>query len=165
MDKEERKETDLKKNLNVTDEDGLKIVYNTDELDRHFPELMRELSDKKKSLKIQGVDYKIEPSKNESMDVQGSNYTEDLLNPGAIDFIRRCKNKEDALEILDYLLTRNELKIQDYNVLRNQIEEEDGLKKLVTECGGLKTPGYYERKFPRKLKSLNTDQSKDSNLD
>jgi hypothetical protein len=30
------------------------------------------------------------------------------------------------------------------------MEEEGGLKKLLLEYGGFKTPGYYERKFPRK---------------
>ena len=92
MDKEERKETDLKKDMNITDEEGLKIAYNMDELDRHFPQLMREVSNKKKSLKIKGVDYEIEHSKNKNSEVQDSPYSEDLYNPGAIDFIRRCKN-------------------------------------------------------------------------
>ncbi len=159
---EEQKKSDLKKNLIVTDEDGLKIAYDKMELKRQFPQLMRELSEKKKSLKIKGVDYEIEQAKEELKASQDTNYCEDLLNPGAIDFIRRCTDKEDALEILDYLIERNELTVQDYNALKNRIKEEGGLEKLITECGGLKTPGYYERKFPRKINILN---NKNENLD
>jgi hypothetical protein len=165
MEREERKETELKKNVDVTDEDCLKIAYDTEELESQFPQLMRELSEKKKSLKIKGVNFEIEQIKEEPKVSQDVNFCEDLLNPGAIDFIRRCKKKDDALEILDYLLERNELNIQDYYALKNRIEEEGGLEKIVAECGGLKKPGYYERKFQRKINRLNTDQSKNENLD
>jgi len=165
MERKEKKETDLKKNLDVTDEDGLKIAYDREELEHQFPQLMRELSEKKKSLKIEGVDYKIEHAELELKVNQNAKYCEDLLNPSAIDFLRRCTKKEDALAIIDYLLERNELDIQDYNFLKSRINEEGGLDKLIAECGGLKTPGYYERKFPRKLKLLNSDLSKNENLD
>lgn len=165
MEREEKKETELKKNLDVTDEDGLKIAYDVEELESQFPQLMRELSEKKSSLKIEGVDYEIEQAKEEPKVRQDTNYCEDLLNPITIDFIRRCTEKEDALEILDYLLERNELNIQDYNVLKNRIKKKGGLEKLISECGGLKTPGYYEKKFPRKINITNNDQNKNENLD
>jgi len=157
MEREEKKETELKKYLDVTDEDGLKIAYDVEELGSQFPQLMRELSEKKSSLKIKGVDYEIEQAKEEPKVSQDTNFCEDLLNPGAIDFIRRCTEKEDALEILDYLLERNELNIQDYNVLKNRIKKKGGLEKIIAECGGLKKPGYYERKFSRKINILNND--------
>ena len=157
MEREEKKETELKKYLDVTDEDGLKIAYDVEELGSQFPQLMRELSEKKSSLKIKGVDYEIEQAKEEPKVSQDTNFCEDLLNPGAIDFIRRCIEKEDALEILDYLLERNELNIQDYNVLKNRIKKKGGLEKIIAECGGLKKPGYYERKFSRKINILNND--------
>ena len=165
MEREEKKETELKKNLDVTDEDGLKIAYDKEELERQFPQLMRELSDKKKSLKIEAVDYEIEQAKEELKVKQETDYYEDLLNPNTIDFLRRCTEKEDALAILDYLLKRNELSLQYYNALKDKIQEEGGLEKLTSECGGLKTPGYYERKFPRKINIANNDQSKNENLD
>lgn len=157
MEREEKKETELKKYLDVTDEDGLKIAYDVEELGSQFPQLMRELSEKKSSLKIEGVDYEIEQAKEEPKVSQDTNYCEDLLNPITIDFIRRCTEKEDALEILDYLLERNELNIQDYNVLKNRIKKKGGLEKIIAECGGLKKPGYYERKFSRKINILNND--------
>jgi hypothetical protein len=126
---------------------------------------MHELSEKKKSLKIEGVDYEIEQEKEELKANQTTKYYEDLLNPGAIDFIRRCTKKEDAIAILDYLLERKELELQEYNVLISQIKEEGGLQRLISNCGGFKTPGYYERKFPRKIKILQNDQRKTENLD
>ena len=165
MEREEKKDAEKKKKLDVTNEDGLKIAYDKDELDRQFHQLMHELSEKKKSLKIKGIDYEIEQSEDKNKLEKASNYCEDFLNPAAIDFIRRCNNREDALEILDYLLGRNELNIQDYDTLKNRIKEEDGLEKLIDECGGRKTPGYYERKFPRKINLQNIDQSKNENLD
>ncbi|GAH55194.1 unnamed protein product, partial [marine sediment metagenome] len=163
--REEKKETELKKYLDVTDEDGLKIAYDVEELEGQFPQLMRELSEKRSSLKIEGVDYEIEQANEELKVIQDTNYCEDLLNPSILDFIRRCTEKEDALEILDYLLERNELNIQDYNVLKNRIKKKGGLEKLISECGGLKTPGYYEKKFPRKINITNNDQNKNENLD
>jgi len=165
MKNEDKKKKNLKKKLNVTDEDGLKISYDKDELDQEFPQLMRELCENKKALKIKGIDYEIEESEEKDKIVQPSNYCEDLLNPGAIDFIRRCKNREEALEILDYLLRRDKLNVQEYNTLKNRMKEEGGLEKFIAECGGLKTPGYYERKFSRKINLLNIDQSKKENLD
>jgi len=57
------------------------------------------------------------------------------------------------------------LSLQDYSALKDKIQEEDGLEKLISECGGLKTPGYYERKFPRKINITNNDQSENENLD
>jgi hypothetical protein len=165
MESEEKKEKGPKKNLDVTDEDGLKIGYDTEEFKRQFPQLMQELSEKKKSLKIEGVDYEIEQQNVESRENQNTKYCEDLHNPSVIDFIRRCTKVEDALKILDYLLERKELDFQDYNMLKNQINEEGGLEKLISDCGGLKTPGYYERKFPRKINILENDQSKTKNID
>lgn len=165
MDKEENKKTEPKKNLDVTDEDGLKIAYDKEELEHQFPQLMQELSEKKKSLKIEGVDYDIEQEKIELKTNHTTKYYEDLLNPGAIDFIRRCTKTEDALSILDYLLKRKELDLQDYKVLISQIKEEGGLEKLIADCGGLKTAGYYERKFPRKINVLENNNSKNENLD
>jgi hypothetical protein len=143
----------------------LKIGYDTEEFKRQFPQLMQELSEKKKSLKIEGVDYEIEQQNVESRENQNTKYCEDLHNPSVIDFIRRCTKVEDALKILDYLLERKELDFQDYNMLKNQINEEGGLEKLISDCGGLKTPGYYERKFPRKINILENDQSKTKNID
>jgi len=167
--KEEReKEKELKNlenDIDVINADGLKMLYAKAELERQFPRLMRELSEKKRSLKIKSVDYEIERCDKEPQLVQVNNYREELRNPGAIDFIRRCAENEEAFTILDYLLERKELTLQEYNVLKNRIKEEGGLQKLINECGGFKTPGYFERKYHRAKNLTNNDLNKSKNLD
>ena len=143
-------EIKLKKNLEINNEEGLKVTYNKSDLKAQFPQLMHELSVKKKTLKIEGVDDDIEQEQTEIEEHPKEPYCENLKNLGAIDFLRRCTETEDALKILDFLLERNELSPMDYHRIKNRIKEEGGLKELILEYGGLKTPGYYERKFLRK---------------
>ena len=62
-------------------------------------------------------------------------------NPDVIDFIRRCNNKEEALEIIEYLLNRQEISNDEAEQLSKQLENE-GLRSF----GSKKEPGYYERR-------------------
>ena len=143
-------EIKLKKNLEINEEEGLNVSYDKSDLEAQFPQLMYELSVKKKTLKIEGVGEDIESEQAEIEENSKEPYCEDLKNPGAIDFLRRCTETKDALKILDFLLEQNKLSPMDYHRIKNRLKEEGGLKKLLLEYGGLKTPGYYERKFPRK---------------
>ena len=143
-------EIKLKKNLEINDEDGLNLSYDKSDLEAQFPRLMRELSVKKKTLKIEGVNNDIEHGQAEIEKHPKEPYYEDLKNPGAIDFLRRCTETDDALKILDFLLEQKELNSLDYHKIKKRIKKEGGLEELLLEYGGLKTPGYYERKFHRK---------------
>jgi len=143
-------EIKLKKNLKINDEEGLNLSYDKSDLEAQFPQLMHELSVKKKTLKIEGVGDYIEPEQAEIEEHPKEPSYEDLKNPGAIDFLRRCTETKDALKILDFLLEQNKLSPTDYHRIKNRLKEEGGLKELILEYGGLKTPGYYERKFHRK---------------
>ncbi len=166
--KEKEKEKELKnleKDIDIINEEGLKISYDKAELERQIPRLMDELSEKNKSLKIKAVDYEIERYDEEPQLVQVNDYYEDIRNPGAIDFVRRCTESEEAFAILDYLLEREELTSQEFNILKNRINEEGGLQKLINESGGLKTPGYFERKYHRAKNLTNNDLNKSKNLD
>lgn len=164
--KEKEKELkNLEKDIDVINEDGLKMSYNKAEIERQFPRLMRELSENNKSLKIKAVDYEIERCDEEPQLVQVNDYCEDLRNPGAIDFIRRCTENEEAFAILDYLLERKELTLHEYNVLKNRIKEEGGLQKLINECGGLKKPGYFETKYHKVKNLTNNNLNKSKNID
>ena len=60
------------------------------------------------------------------------------FNPQAIDFIRRAKTIEEALEVLDFLEKRNELSSNDHQKLKQQLEE-SGLESF----GEHKEDGYY----------------------
>jgi len=136
--------------LKITNNDGLNFSYDQKQLEDLYPNLMTEISNKKKTLKINSISSVSHEHKNKEN--QFDNYNEDLSNPGAIDFIRRCENEEQAIEILNYLLKRNEITTDKFNLLINQIIKKDGLKKLIIENGGQKTPGYYERKYYKKKK-------------
>jgi hypothetical protein len=61
-------------------------------------------------------------------------------DPGVIDFIRRCTNEMQALEIIEYMKNREEITLEEAEMLCKQLEEE-GLRSF----GKKKEPGYYER--------------------
>lgn len=146
MEKNEKNRKDLKK-VEIEEKNGLRISYNRDEFDKKFPHLIEEISLDKKTIKFDSVNTDIE--QNHKEEIQEYNYLcpDELSNPGAIDFIRRCKNEEEAINILDYLLKRNEISQEDYYTYKNIISQEGGLKKLINESGGLKQPGYYLEKY------------------
>jgi hypothetical protein len=157
------KEIKKKKPFNktkITDNNGLKVSYDKIELDEHLPHLMSEVSENKKSLKIDSVKFKIEQEFEETIHNSNKYYPEELYNPKAIDFIRRCTKDEEAIEILDYLLKRKEISKEEYTLFKNQILLKDGLKKLIKECGGFKESGYYERKFRNITEQRNSEKER-----
>ena len=149
------------KKVEIEDSNGLKITYDKNELSNQFPHLIEEISTRKKSLKIESVDMNVE-QKNEETPQKSNNLSPDeLYNPGVIDFLRRCTNKEDAIDILEYLMERKEIPPEDYIKYMNIISQEGGLKQLIDQYGGLKRSGYYMRKYYKKRvnnQELNTKQ-------
>ncbi|MFX1573069.1 MAG: DUF2095 family protein [Promethearchaeota archaeon] len=144
---ENNKKKDEFKKVNIEENDGLKIIYDKNELKDKFPHLVKEVSSNQRSFKIDSVRMEIENT-NEKNSLTSNNFSpEELINPGAIDFIRRCTAPEDALEILNFLLKRKELPLADYLSLKHQILQENGLIKLINKYGGFKRPGFYEKKF------------------
>ncbi|MGB5911275.1 MAG: DUF2095 family protein [Promethearchaeia archaeon] len=150
MEKNQKDKDSALKKPKIIDFDGLKIAYEKSELEKQYPNLISEISNKKKSIKIDSVDFNIESKSKAKNITKTKDYKEDLNNPGVIDFVRRCTNNDEALEILDYLFKRKEINLEFYKKLKNQISKKDGLKKLIKECGGPKKPGYYERKYHSK---------------
>ena len=149
----------------ISEENGLKISYDREELEEKLPTLMAELSGKKKVIEIDSVSFE---SETESINVEDEiikNYCENLSNPGAIDFLRRCHTTDEAIEILDYLLNRNELSPLDYSQIKELIMRENGLNSLIQRCGGFKSRGYYVDKFYRKKDLIDNDLDEDKNLD
>jgi hypothetical protein len=61
-------------------------------------------------------------------------------DPTAVDFIRRCKTKEQAEEIINYLEKRKEIQKIEADVLRKVLKK-NGLKAF----GSVKSIGYYEK--------------------
>lgn len=139
------------KKIRVDDKEGLAVSYNKEELDEFFPYLTKEISEKKKSMKIDSFDDEIEQNFEDKTQKSNHLYPNELYNPGAVDFIRRCTTKDEAIEILDYLLKRNEITNEDYSKYKNIIIQENGLVKFINESGGLKRPGYYMRKYYKEI--------------
>lgn len=152
------------KSSDVSEEDGLKISYDKKELEEKFPSLMAELSEKKKTIEIDSVNFEKIDFKSEAKTVEdeiSEKYCEDLSKPGVIDFLRRCTTKEEAIEILDYLLSRNELTPHEHSQIKELITQENGLSRLIQKCGGFKTSGYYIDKFYKKKDLTDNDLNED----
>ncbi|MFW9941666.1 MAG: DUF2095 family protein [Candidatus Thorarchaeota archaeon] len=148
------KKKEVKKPI-IREEDGLTIIYDKNEFNEKFPHLITEIAGKKKSVKIDSIKTKANTTYLNS----NKNHPKELVNPGAIDFIRRCTTIEEALNILDYLVKRRELSKSDYTSYKSQILEKEGLNEFINKHGGFKKPGYYEKKFrDQKQYTLNQNQ-------
>ena len=136
--------------IKIQNEDKLNLEYDKEEFQSKFPYLMEEVSNKEQSIKIDSIKNEIEKVWDENPIRREKNIPNELINPGAIDFLRRCTSNEEAFEIIDFLLQRNELRREEYDELYDKIVQEGGLQKLIEESGGLKKTGYYERKYYKK---------------
>ena len=137
----------------VKDDAGLSIAYDRVEVKKFYPHLYSEISNKKSSMQIDAVETTKENKGDNSDELDETHEDEipdELINPGPKDFLRRCQTNEEAIEILNYLLKREELTQEDYDNFLKEIKKEGGLEKLIKECGGFKRPGYYERKYYKK---------------
>ncbi|MHA1803718.1 MAG: DUF2095 family protein [Promethearchaeota archaeon] len=168
MDDKDKKEKKAFKPPLIDDEKGLTISYDKEELKKYLPHLMRELNSEEEgqTMNLHEISDVLtrERSNEQLLDKEERS---ELINPGALDFIRRCSKKEEAVEILDFLLKRKEIENEEYNDIMNKLNQEDGLRKLIEECGGFKRPGYYEKKFylrrfylGKNVKKINDHQEK-----
>ncbi len=153
--KDKKKET---KEPIIREENGLTIMYDKNQFNERFPHLISEIAGKKKTVRIDAIN-----SQTNTRDLKSNkDHPKELVNPGAIDFIRRCTTIDEALSILDYLLNREELSKSDYNSYKSQIMKKEGLNEFINKHGGFKKPGYYERKF-RDQKRYEFNQNKQEN--
>ena len=136
--------------MKIQNEDKLNVEYDKEEFQSKFPHLMEELSNKEQSIQIDSITSEIEKAWDDTPSRREKKIPNELTNPGAIDFLRRCTTNEEAFEIIDFLLQRNELTREEYDEFYGKIVQEGGLQKLIEESGGLKKTGYYERKYYKK---------------
>ncbi|MHA2036463.1 MAG: DUF2095 family protein [Promethearchaeota archaeon] len=129
--------------IRVEDKEGLTVSYNRDEFKEKFPHLVTEIRGKKKFVKIESIENNSSLKKLRDEIA----YPDELVNPGPIDFLRRCTNKDEALDILDFLLNQKEISEKEYNSFKNEILNGDGLKEFIDKHGGFKDHGYYEKKY------------------
>jgi hypothetical protein len=148
----DKKQKDEKtyKDIKIKHEKDLNLSYDKKDLEGLTPHLISEITSKKQTLKIDAINQDIEHAEDNQTQNTRSIFPIELINPEPIDFIRRCTTNQEALEILDYLLKRKEIKLETYQEYKNKISQEGGLNKLIEESGGIKKPGYYTRKYYKK---------------
>ncbi|MBD3340146.1 MAG: DUF2095 domain-containing protein [Candidatus Lokiarchaeota archaeon] len=135
--------------IEIKDDDGLTIEYKEEEFRDKFPKLAEEMGSQTKTIKIESIKFESKKEEDEKSIAPKKDIPNELINPGATDFIRRCSSIEEAFEILDFLLKRNEITKLKYGKIKKEITRE-GLKKFIEKCGGFKGSGYYEKKYYKK---------------
>jgi hypothetical protein len=103
---------------------------------RLFPNISEEIESGSSKVDLNKADEILpstEPSYKEDRKYAG-------YQPGAVDFIRRCRKPQEAEEIIAYLEKKGDITIEDAKALRRKLNEE-GLRSF----GPWKKPGDYER--------------------
>jgi len=103
----------------------------TEDFKEHFPAIHREITEGNEKLE----EEEIRTSSGIKHVRRFRGYT-----PGVVDFICRCETKEEAIEIIEYLLKKGELSEEYAASLRKQLNE-----KGLEFFGEHREPGYYER--------------------
>jgi hypothetical protein len=101
-----------------------------------FPHLYREMELKKMSLSIDAIRFDEGEAKEEA-----SKPREPTM-PTPIDYLRRCDNDDEALEVISYLERRGEISAEQAEKLRKQVKE-----RGVRSFGKKKEWGYYSTKY------------------
>jgi len=101
---------------------------------RMFPHLAKELETEEHRVPLTSIRSDLQTGEKSS--TRGF----DTYMPDVIDFIRRCDNKQQAEEIIDYLEKREEISHEYARKLRKQLREEG-----VRSFGSKKEEGYYFR--------------------
>ncbi len=139
-------------------EDKLTIDYDKEDLEHLLPELTREIHENcDQRLSFGEVAEELENE--ESEEAQTAEEAEqaaevrwqkqqdqELKNPDAVSFIRRCSTIDEAKQIIDYLEKRGELTPELASKYREQL-----LNAGLESFGPKKEPGYYEKAFPRRI--------------
>lgn len=101
-----------------------------DELRKKFPNLLKELEGEGlpiKGVRVDNIESAEDPSSKD-------------FYPSIIDFLRRCNNEDDAIEIIAFMESRQEIDEEYAKKLRAQL-----LKGGIRSFGSKKEPGYYEK--------------------
>jgi hypothetical protein len=104
----------------------------SEEFRKRYPNLDEEFG-KSGTVKIQAVRSNLKEAEKAAHSMQG-------YVPTAVDFIRRCENDDQALEIINFLESKGEIDPSYAKRLRSQLVEH-GLRSF----GKRREPGCYER--------------------
>lgn len=152
-----------KKEKEITEEDVELSKFTEEDIKAHFPALYNELSgeqtprlssdearellseesveDSGESVQVNGPEIELETDTENEVKTTTKPMEKDYLrgfDPQAIDFIRRAKTNNEAVDVLNYLEKRGEITPEDCQSLKNQLER-DGLASF----GEHKQDGYY----------------------
>jgi len=100
-----------------------------------FPHLSREMEAKKQRATISSVRSDLQTGE------RASSRMFDSYEPDVIDFIRRCDNEKQAIEIVNYMEEREEISHDYARRLRKQLKE-----KGVRSFGPKKEDDYYSKR-------------------
>jgi hypothetical protein len=105
---------------------------------KRFPHLAAEIEGTSSLVRIDGVRWE----KTDRSQVTSTSGRAEFsgFSPDVIDFLRRCNNEQEALEIIDFLEKRCEIDAAYAKALRQQLRVH-GLRSF----GAKKSWGYYER--------------------
>lgn len=102
-----------------------------EEIKKHFPAIYKEIKNNTNQLDEEDMKTPLGTKKVRSF--RG-------YSPTITDFICRCKTKEEALEIINYMLKMNKITENEAKAIKKQLKEK-GLRSF----GEYRAPGYYER--------------------
>ncbi|MCX8187416.1 MAG: DUF2095 domain-containing protein [Nitrososphaeria archaeon] len=101
-----------------------------------FPNLHHEMMSKKMNVSIDAVRIDRDEAEKEAMKPRTPTM------PTAIDYLRRCEDDKEAMEVIDYLEKRGEISSDEAEGLRKQVTE-----RGVRSFGKKKEWGYYSTKY------------------
>ncbi|NHI92342.1 MAG: DUF2095 domain-containing protein [Candidatus Lokiarchaeota archaeon] len=114
--------------------DSSDIDLNID-IEKHFPNLAKEVIRKSsKELSIKSIRF-------HDNEIGNANETE-LKNPDVISFLRRCDTDEQGIEIIDFMMKRNEITKDLAESLKIQLKT-----KGIRSFGSKKEAGYYDNTY------------------
>lgn len=99
-----------------------------------FPSLSREMDQRQRRVQISSIRSETEAGE------RASSKRFDGYMPDVIDFIRRCDNEQQAMEIIDFLEKKQEIACSYAQRLKKQLKE-----KGVRSFGPKKLDDYYSR--------------------
>jgi hypothetical protein len=107
--------------------DKRSVEYDREDFEKALPNLASELDRHSRRPKPQTMSAIIDQAE---------------LEPSTVGYLRRCTNKNQAIEIINFQLKRNEITLEEAKEFRNTLES-----KGLEAFGPQKSWGHYERHF------------------
>ena len=110
----------------------------TEKVLEHLPHLAAEMKRSETDVRIDGVRW--EETERTRQPISTSKTPYSGYSPDVVDFLRRCTNEEEALEVIGFLEKRGEISEVHAREIRKQLRT-----KGVRSFGSKKSWGHYEQ--------------------